>query len=95
MNERTEIEIELTETVVFSRRNERFETICTQCGCLAEMATPLVASIITRSTERTIFRFVEAGELHFAEHDRLFVCMRSLTEKLYGLSAPRSMRFLK
>jgi hypothetical protein len=79
---KTEIEIELSETVAYSRRSERCETFCPQCQSLVEMATPQVAAILTRSTEREVFRLLETGEVHFLETDRVRVCLKSLTETL-------------
>ena len=79
MREKTEIEIELSETIAYSRRSERFEASCPQCNSPVEMATPQIAAILTRSSEREIYRQIEANEVHFIESDRLLVCMRSLS----------------
>jgi hypothetical protein len=80
MKQKTEIEIELNETVLYSRRGERFETFCPQCRSLVEMATPQVAAILSRSTEREIYRLVETNKLHFVETDRVLICLKSLTD---------------
>lgn len=80
MNHKTEINIELTETVAYSRREEKFEAHCPQCRKLVEMATAPVAAILVLSTEREIYRLVEAGDVHFIETDRILICMNSLTE---------------
>jgi len=77
--QKTEIEIELSETVAYSRRAERFETFCPECKLLVEMTTPQVAAILERSTEREIYRLVETGEVHFIETDRVLICLNSLT----------------
>lgn len=82
MKQRTEIEIEFSETIAYSRRNERFETFCPGCKSSGEMATPRVAAILTQSTEREIYRFIETGRLHFFETDKVIICLRSLTETL-------------
>lgn len=82
MKRKTEIEIELNETVAYSRRSERFETFCPECKLLVEMSTPQVAAILRQSTEREVFRLVETGKVHFVETDRVLVCLNSLTEKL-------------
>ena len=70
MKQKTEIEIELSETIAYSRRSERFETFCPQCKSLVEMSTPQVAAILTRSTEREIYRLVETNKVHFVEIGR-------------------------
>ena len=78
MKQKTEIEFELTETVTYSRRSERFETFCPQCKTLVEMATPQVAAILTKSNEREIYRLIETGNVHFVETDIVLVCLNSL-----------------
>ena len=78
MTQKTEIEIEVTETVAYSRRTERFENFCPICKCMSEMATPQVASVIGNVTEREIYQLVETGEVHFVETDRVLICLNSL-----------------
>lgn len=79
MNNKTEIEIEMSETVAYSRRSERFENYCPGCKSLVEMATPQVAAILTHKTEREIYRLIESNEVHFIETDRTFICLKSLS----------------
>lgn len=78
MKQKTEIEIELSETIAFSRRSERFEAFCPECQVLVEMATPHIAAILAKSSEREVYRRVETGKLHFVETDRVFICLKSL-----------------
>ena len=80
MKQKTQIEIELTETIAYSRRSERFETFCPNCKSLVEMATPQIAAILSRLTEREIYQLVEAGVIHFIENTRVLVCLSSLAE---------------
>ena len=80
MKQKTEIEIELNETVAYSRRSERFEAFCPECKSLVEMAAPPVAAILSQTTEREIYRLVETGKLHFVETDRVLVCLQSLKD---------------
>ncbi len=82
VKQKTEIEIELSETVAYSRRSERFETFCPECKSLVEMATPQVAAILTQSTEREIYRLVEINKVHFVETGGVLICLNSLTETL-------------
>jgi hypothetical protein len=82
MKQKTEIEIELSETVAYSRRSERFETFCLQCKSMVEMAPPQIAAIMTHTTERGIYRLIETGKIHFVETGRVLVCLRSLTRAL-------------
>jgi hypothetical protein len=78
MTQKTDIEIEVTEIVAYSRRSERFENYCPICKCMSEMATPQVASVIGNVTEREIYQLVETGNVHFVETDRVLVCLSSL-----------------
>ena len=80
MKQKTEIEIELNETIAYSRRSERFEAFCSECKSLVEMATPPVAAILRQTTEREIYRLVETGKVHFVETDRVLVCLQSLKD---------------
>ena len=82
MKQKTKIEIELSETVAYSKRRERFEAFCPQCKSLVEMAAPQVAAILHRSNEREIYRLVESGKVHFVETDRVLICLKSLSETL-------------
>ena len=82
MKQKTEIEIELSETVAYSKRQERFEAYCSECKSRVEMSTPQIAAILTQSTEREVFRHVESGKVHFVETDRVLVCLKSLTGTL-------------
>ncbi len=78
MNDKTNIEIELSETVVYSRRGERFDGFCPQCKSMVEMAAAPVAAVLTHTTEREIYRLVETGQVHFVETDRVLICLQSL-----------------
>lgn len=78
MKQKTEIEIELQETVAYSRRSEKFEAFCPECKLMVEMATPPVAAVLTVSTEREIYRLVETSRVHFIETDRVLICLNSL-----------------
>ena len=78
MKRKTEIEIELNETIAYKPRREMRQQFCPGCASVTEMATPLLAAMTASLTEREIFRLVEAGEVHFVESDGLFICMRSI-----------------
>ena len=86
MKQKTEIEIELNETVAYSRRSERFEAFCSECKSMVEMAAPTVAAVLTQITEREIYRLVEMGEVHFIETDRVLICLNSFAafKKSFG-----------
>ncbi|MBV9241022.1 MAG: hypothetical protein JO314_03345 [Acidobacteria bacterium] len=44
------------------------------------MLSPEMAALDFRMSERTIFRLIECGALHFVESDRIHVCAASLSE---------------
>ena len=78
MKQKTKIEIEVNEVVAYSCRSERFENFCPTCRCMSEMSTPQLAAVLSHTTEREIYRLVEAGDLHFVETDRVLICLNSL-----------------
>ena len=78
MERKTEIEIELNETIAYKPRREMRQQYCPRCGSQTDMATPLLAAVTAQLTEREIFRLVEAGEVHFVETDGIFICMESI-----------------
>jgi len=80
MTRRTEIEIEVNESVAYSRRSERFESFCPTCKCMTEVSTTKVAAVLVHTTEREIYRLVETDGVHFVETDRVLVCLNSLAD---------------
>jgi hypothetical protein len=78
MVQKTEIEIEVNETVAYSRSSERFENFCPICKCMTEMAAPQVGAVLGKTTEREIYKLLETGDVHFVETDRVLVCLNSL-----------------
>ena len=78
---RTEITIETERVLVFSRPS-RLVAWCDGCGAQAEMVTADEAALIAGVSSRTVYRWVEAGRLHFAEPERgaLLVCLKSLSQ---------------
>ena len=77
MQQSTEIEFEFSETIAYSRPDERFNSFCPECKQWVEMAAPHVAAILTHTTEREIYRLVETNQVHFVETDRVLVCLKS------------------
>lgn len=78
VKQKTEIEIEFSETIAYSKPRDRFRTVCPQCQSPTEMIAPRIAAILTGSTEREIYRLVETGEIHFIETVGVFICLNSL-----------------
>jgi len=88
MKRRTEITFEVEETVVSKRGGKFFREYCPRCESVTEMASPEVLASLTGSSEREIFRLVEAQKIHFIEADRIFGCVRcyrrSIAQIAYG-----------
>jgi hypothetical protein len=85
MNDKTKIQIELSETVVvYSGRTERFKAFCPVCKSMVEMAPAPVAAVLNHTSEREIYRLVETGEVHFVETDRVLICVPSLPNREEG-----------
>lgn len=80
MQQKTQIEIELSETIAYSRAGERVKDFCGSCQRVADMASPQLAAILSQTTEREIYRLVEDGQIHFTETDRVTVCLKSLAD---------------
>ena len=81
MQQTTEIEFEFSETIAYSRPDERIKSFCPECNQWVEMAAPHVAAVLTHTTEREIYRLLEKGHIHFVEAGRVMVCVQSLSEK--------------
>ena len=81
----TEISLETHEITIIRMKNRR-TAFCEFCQTEVWMLPPEAAALISQSTSRTIFRRVEAGELHFIETSEgaLLVCSNSLESSRKG-----------
>ncbi len=77
--QRVEITIE-TESEIIIREKGAMKARCPLCRVESLMLTPLTAAKLSGSSTRSIYRRIEAEELHFAEmpDGRLLVCHSSL-----------------
>ena len=89
MKQKTEIEIELKETVVYSPAEERFEAYCPECGSAVKMATPQIAAVLSHLTERDVYRLVETGKVHFREADGVLICLNSKSKRVIRKNAEK------
>ena len=89
MKRTTEVIIERDELLVVRRRGSRAPGWCEACGA-AELVTPEEAALLAGVATRTLYRFVEAGLVHFRETPEgfLLVCLRSLLEAARPPRAP-------
>jgi hypothetical protein len=79
----TIVTFESRERLTIRRGEQRFVAWCERCCAEVLMISTNEAASLTRSNARSIFRGVEAGELHFLESEtgELMVCSKSLREE--------------
>lgn len=75
----TRITVE-SERIIISSRRHAASAWCAACRAQTQMLKPEEASAIAAVTPRTIYRWVEAGKLHFTESPDgwLLICLDSL-----------------
>ena len=75
----TKITVE-SERIIISRRQPAASAWCAACRAKTQMLNPEEAAAIAAVTPRTIYRWVEAGKLHFTESPDggLLICINSL-----------------
>ena len=76
----TEIIIEKEEAFVVRKVPRRVFAWCAQCAAEVRVCTPDEAGAAARVGARTVYRWVEAGKVHFTEtaEGPLLVCLNSL-----------------
>lgn len=79
---KTEIVVELDEEIVIRGRQPIAFAWCAECGEQVQTVTPDHASTITGVSPRVIYRWIEAGMIHFNEtgEGHLLVCQSSLAK---------------
>jgi excisionase family DNA binding protein len=77
---RIEITVEKRRLIVLKRQRRSVLEWCGGCGRKVQMLTPDQAATIANVSSRTIYRRVEAGEMHYMEtaEGRLLVCANSI-----------------
>lgn len=78
---RTKITIESYRRTIMKTRRKAITVRCEFCKSLTLLITPNQAAAVLQTTEREIFRRVEAGAFHFVETETggLLICRNSLT----------------
>ena len=86
---RIEITVETQRNVVLRQPLAPELVWCEVCGLPVRMIPPDIAAARAHVTVRTVYRWVEAGRLHFAEPPGgvLRICLSSL-EKHLGIGGP-------
>ena len=79
---RTEITIETDRTIVISRRSFAARAWCGACDKQVSLVTIDEAARLASVSTRTLFRWVEAENVHFTETSdgRLFICCQSIPQ---------------
>lgn len=79
---RTEITIETQRVLMINRRRVSAVAWCDGCGWQVRMIKPDEAAVWAGLSTRTIYRWIEARQLHFVEgtEGSLLICLRSLSE---------------
>jgi hypothetical protein len=77
---RTEITVETHRVLSIRRRVPRPRSWCEQCCGEVERVTPDEAATLSRVKPRSIYRRLEAGDLHFIEDGSgaVWICLPSL-----------------
>jgi excisionase family DNA binding protein len=72
--------VEHDEIILVRRRGKAVRLWCNQCEAQVSMLRVEDASALVGVTARTIYRWIEAGKLHFAESDKglVLICAQSL-----------------
>lgn len=78
MNQRAEIVFEKEETVLLRKSSATIDEFCPDCRATTVMATPEALAVMSDISERAIFRLIEAGEIHYYEGPKVYVCLTSL-----------------
>ena len=84
MKRRTLITVETDRVILMSGRKVSPVRWCASCAGEARMVTVDEAAVLIGVSSRTIYRRVEADQLHFTEtpEGRLYICLDSLSRKL-------------
>ena len=91
MRRRTEITVETDRIMVIRRRGEKSLTIwCAACASESFMFTVDEAAILLNVSAMTVFRWAEAGHLHWLEtpEGALLICQNSLLRNRRALAPP-------
>ena len=87
MKQRAQITLETEETIVVRNSGAFSSGFCPLCRRNVHMFPPEVLAPMTGSSERQIFRLLEAGKIHFVEAQRIYACPRCYEKVLASRSA--------
>jgi hypothetical protein len=83
MKRRTEIKIKIERSLLISQLEREVTAWCVECAAQVRLLRPEEAAVAARVSPRTIYRWVEAGQLHFSEmpNGLLLICLASLARE--------------
>jgi hypothetical protein len=87
MKKRTaRITVETERLLVISRSKTSFEGWCNQCEARVKLMGLEEAAAIAGASQRAIFRWAEAGEIHFLETEdgKIMFCLNSISRNEMG-----------
>ncbi len=84
---RTEILVETDQVTVIRRAGKVTRAWCPECEAETQMITPEEAAFVAKVNTRTIYRWLEVGEIHFLETygGLVLLCSRSLLARASDL----------
>ena len=87
MKRRIVITRETDEVFVIKAQAHSTEAWCAKCATRVQMLTPEAAALASGMSARTIYRLIEAGQIHFNETSDglLLVCPDSFTPQRHVL----------
>lgn len=74
MVNKAEIAFEVEETLILKQGEKLVYEHCPRCDQKVGMITPELLAKLYGTSEREIFRMLEAGLIHFVEVERVLVC---------------------
>lgn len=74
MKQKAQITFEQHETLVLKQSGSHVLEFCPKCGDEVLFVTPEILAAMTESSERDVFRLVEAGVIQFVERNRTYAC---------------------
>jgi hypothetical protein len=82
---RVRITVESDQFLVLRRPGSRLTAWCAECDYLVDMIAPEEAMALAGVSSREIYRWVEAGRVHFLETPEgfLLICLGSLPKTVF------------
>jgi hypothetical protein len=93
----TKLTIETRRVLLIRRVQNSGRLGCEECDKVVHFVTAAEAATIAETSQRTIYRWADAGMIHFVEpdDDSLLVCFNSLCEQLLRTEARSADRSSK